>query len=894
MITKAALNEGLLFNIGYWLRNVQFPLPVKGTWIERLSKSELRNAVYELEQLWQKGQVTNASRKGVLVSYTAFEGMDHEACGNLGIIDTGLQLRLREESFFGSNNYSILWSPEYKNVPLSHCKRFGYILASGDQIFKLTDEQFALIEHIEKKPSGDAFQQVEYQAISRQLAEDACVFLSEKLQSNVCIRAESIGFQVSASDDQHITVTPTIDDLPENITEKLHGHLRTTQQISDNGKYTRIVCPPEVVTRFDQTHQEFSGAEVPAFLDNPLRFLTEDIHFDADLFSARVKGLKILRSSAVPYVKIDANNSSQDWFTIETGVKLVNDEGEETFIGNNWDHILDLEDESDYVYIDGQWIYRDPQIINEYRQAIEQTRSYIQDGRISREHIRHVLEIYDNIDRLEYNEDLLEHKAELLNLKSQQYIKPKLLNADLYNYQKDGYIWLLAMQKMKMGALLADDMGLGKTLQTIAFIAHLLEENSDAHILLVMPAGLIDNWKSELRTFLPSLQASSIYVHQGAGRLKNTDAIRMYTIVITTYETLARDQVSLGKIHWDFMACDETQKIKNFKTQTANAVKGMHARQRLALTGTPVENRLSELWSIVDYIQPGLLNTYSWFRKNFEEPIAKEGVANSPHSDELVKCIRPVFLRRTKEEELNLPEKKEHVVICEMPQYQTDAYKKTIQQFKDGVLHALPALTRLIEITSHPLLVQKEEEFSSVKQLIEGSGKLMKTLQILADIREKREKVLIFTRYREMQQILRLAVYHQFQLRPSIINGAISENRMDIIRDFSEQDGFNVLILSPKAAGVGLNIVAANHVIHYTREWNPAVENQATDRVYRIGQKNPVHVYYPTCAMENATTVDEKLARLLQDKRELMRKVIIPANLEIQESDLMDTLTLTI
>lgn len=221
-------------------------------------------------------------------------------------------------------------------------------------------------------------------------------------------------------------------------------------------------------------------------------------------------------------------------------------------------------------------------------------------------------------------------------------------------------------------------------------------------------------------------------------------------------------------------------------------------------------------------------------------------------------------------------------------------YKETIQQFKDGILHALPALTRLIEITSHPLLVQKEEEFSSVKQLIEGSGKLMKTLQILADIREKREKVLIFTRYREMQQILRLAVYHQFQIRPSIINGAISENRMDIIRNFSEQDGFNVLILSPKAAGVGLNIVAANHVIHYTREWNPAVENQATDRVYRIGQKNPVHVYYPTCVMENATTVDEKLARLLQDKRELMRKVIIPANLEIQESDLMDTLTLTI
>ena len=890
MITRVATESGVLFIIGFWMKNVQFPLQGKGIWIERLQKSDLRNAVFELEQLWQRSLASNTSHGGILVPYAAFEDLDSESCANLGIIDTDLDLSLREESFFGSSSYSISWRAEYRGVPISHCKRHGYILSSDERIFKLSEKQLELIEYLEQGKSADSVQQAEYQSTARKLADDANAIMSDKLKSNFCLCAESIGFDVQARDDHHIRVIPTVEDIPENVAACLNGTLRTTQLVSDGEKRIRVVCRPAVVERFEQTDRALQGADVPAFLDNPLKYLPEEIHFDPELFSARVKGLKVIRSTAVPFVKIDTNEHSPDWFNMQSGVKLVNEDGQEEILWDEWDQLLDLEDESDYVYRNGQWIYRDPAIIQEYKQAILQARSFAQDGKIPAGRVRQVLEIYDNIDRLEYNEELLAQKARLMDFNEQQFIQPKNLCAELYEYQREGYLWLLKMQSLNMGALLADDMGLGKTLQTIAFIAHLLEENVHAKILLVMPSALIGNWIEELHRFLPSLSRSAIYVHQGANRLRSVDAIRAYTVVLTTYETLARDQVVLAQIYWDFMACDETQKIKNFKTQIANAVKGMHARQRLAMTGTPVENRLSELWSIVDYIQPGLLNTYNWFRKNYEEPIAREGVGNSPKTDALVAQIRPVFLRRTKEEKLDLPEKQEHVVHCPMSKKQEECYREALQKYNDGELKVLPALTQLIEISSHPLLIEKCDELPSVKQMISDSGKHVKTLQILAEIQSKGEKALIFTRYRGMQQILRLAIYHQFQQRPLIINGTISENRMDIIRSFSNAIGFNVMILSPKAAGVGLNITAANHVIHYTREWNPAIENQATDRVYRIGQQKPVHVYYPTCVLENAVTIDEKLSQLLHDKRELMRKVIIPANLEIQEHDLLDAL----
>ena len=262
----------------------------------------------------------------------------------------------------------------------------------------------------------------------------------------------------------------------------------------------------------------------------------------------------------------------------------------------------------------------------------------------------------------------------------------------------------------------------------------------------------------------------------------------------------------------------------------------------------------------------------------------------------MIQALSPIFLRRTKADVLSnqLPEKTEYTIPLMLDKHSERQYLSIIKSAQDGALNGmmLAAIQNLIMLCSHPALVVKGTgKVLSIKQLIEQSPKLKWTIEKLKCIQAKNEKVILFTKYKKMQSILRYVMLDQLNIDAQIINGDVTGNRLELIDQFSNNEGFGVIILSPKAAGVGLTITAANHVIHYTREWNPAIENQATDRVYRIGQNRPVSVYYPIMISKQFLSAEEKLSQLLGEKRQLMRRVVIPANLELQVEDFQEILS---
>src|SRR5699024_5283677 len=372
---------------------------------------------------------------------------------------------------------------------------------------------------------------------------------------------------------------------------------------------------------------------------------------------------------------------------------------------------------------------------------------------------------------------------------------------------------------------------LGKTIQVIAYLLYLKEQNKLTPTLLVLPKTLIENWVNELHKFTPSI-SKNIYRHIGPNRLKDHQQISSYDIILTTYHTLSRNQMILGRIDWQMVICDEAQAIKNPSTANSNAIKALKNRGRLALTGTPVENNLTELWSIIDFVQPGTLGSLKDFRDEYEDKLEDES-AYSDIQNSIEEKIKYIYLRRTKSGELKdqLPNKIDYKIPVSIGKEQNRLYQGYINQVKTEEISGLQAIQRLKMLCSHPALIDDGLKDINPKRI----PKLLETIKILQRVEKLDEKAIIFTEYRKMQAILKIELLMTFGIEAAVINGA-SGHRQSIVDDFNKKSGFDILILSPKAAGTGLTITSANHVIHYTRWWNPAVENQATDRVYRIGQ----------------------------------------------------------
>lgn len=866
--------------------------------MQKLIKLKLWDEMTTLDDLWVRGIVDSDSPSDVYILYNKIYELDDDTLRILGLPTIRLQVMIKVLGNLISSQFNVYWQPSVNGRTWGHWQRYGPFVQLGEEQFLLSSSQLRLIEVLEKALITDEqLTRARFLDRIKKLSDSPNILIDSFVSDEEFNFPEKVGFDVIAGDNTMLQIKPTLLGIDQTIQNVLPDVIGDRIAVNSGNKRTYIYPDKGTQSIYKSVPRMITDSDVPAFIDNPLAYLPDNVEFDEDAFSKRVKGLKVLRSSVMPYIHIEKTDDNGDWFDFAVGATISSDNSAEESVAHNittaeFEMLVDnaIQNNTPYVLVNGEWIKVDADVGMQFIQKLSKLKEL--DSRekqhIDRKKLRVVLDIFDNLAGVEYSEEFAREKE-----KSESdaiYPLPKSLNAILRPYQYQGYTFICANKTSNMGALIADDMGLGKTVQVIAYLAHLLETSQLFPALIVLPAALIDNWIVEFTKFLPSLSLSSIYVHQGSQRTKDSMVIASYGVVLTTYETLARDQVMLGKVHWSVIICDEAQKIKNFKTQAACAAKGMKADMKMALTGTPVENRLAELWSIVDFVQPGLLKSYSWFAKEYERPIQRDDENAEALSNALVKHINPIFLRRTKEAAIGneLPPLTEHQVYVPLSNKQSCIYSQIIDDYSANPKMALACIQKLLSVCGHPALVS--DPILDSRILVTEAPKLKATLDLLEGIRDKREKAIVFTKMHRMQSILRLVIYKEFGINAMTINGSVHESRVDIINSFSAVPGFNVIILSPRAAGVGLNIIGANHVIHYTREWNPAVENQATDRVYRIGQTRPVEVYYPICTSDAFITAEVRLNELLNKKKELMKKVIIPSNLDISVEEMADVL----
>ncbi|WP_174530602.1 DEAD/DEAH box helicase, partial [Micromonospora maritima] len=441
-------------------------------------------------------------------------------------------------------------------------------------------------------------------------------------------------------------------------------------------------------------------------------------------------------------------------------------------------------------------------------------------------------------------------------------------------YQRRGLAWLAFLQSLGLGGILADDMGLGKTVQLLALLAG--DPPEAGPTLLVCPMSLVGNWQREAATFAPRLR---VHVHHGAERARGEGfaaAVDGADLVLTTYSVAARDAFELAGVDWHRVVVDEAQAIKNAATRQAEAVRSLPARHRVAVTGTPVENRLADLWSIMQFANPGLLGPAATFRKRFAEPIERHGDAEV--AERLRRITGPFVLRRLKTDPTiitDLPEKLEMEVLCNLTAEQAALYRAVVDDMmakiesSDGIERrglVLATMTRLKQVCNHPAQLLHDGS-----ALAGRSGKLERLDEIVDEVLAAGEKALLFTQYAEFGGMLRGHLSARTGREVLLLHGGVGKAERDaMVTRFQSPDGPPLFVLSLKAGGTGLTLTAANHVVHVDRWWNPAVEDQATDRAFRIGQSRRVQVRKFVCA----GTVEEKVAAMIADKRSLARSVV--------------------
>ncbi|MCC5658071.1 DEAD/DEAH box helicase [Nostoc sp. XA010] len=455
---------------------------------------------------------------------------------------------------------------------------------------------------------------------------------------------------------------------------------------------------------------------------------------------------------------------------------------------------------------------------------------------------------------------------------------PAGFKGQLRPYQERGAAWLSFLERWGLGACLADDMGLGKTIQFIAFLLHLKEQDAlENPTLLVCPTSVLGNWEREVNKFAPSLK---ILQYHGDKRPKGKaflEAVKKHDLIVTSYSLLHRDIKSLQSVSWQIIVLDEAQNVKNPEAKQSKAVRELEATFRIALTGTPVENRLQELWSILDFLNPGYLGNKQFFQRRFAMPIEKYG--DTASLTQLRSLVQPFILRRLKSDRdiiQDLPDKQEMTVFCGLTGEQAALYQQVVEQSlveiesaeglqRRGMILAL--LIKLKQICNHPAQYLKQ---ATLEQ--HNSAKLLRLEEMLEEVLAESDRALIFTQFAEWGKLLKPYLEKQLGREIFFLYGSTSKKQREEMIDRFQHDpqGPPIMILSLKAGGVGLNLTRANHVFHFDRWWNPAVENQATDRVFRIGQTRNVQVHKFVCT----GTLEEKIHDMIESKKQLAEQVV--------------------
>lgn len=837
----------------------------------------------------------------------------------LGVPDNyDKSIRIRGEGLLNSNDF------KYKLELLSHVpdgelltyKRIENIIIIEDKKFLLNENQYELIKRIEtfnsveeKEKSTD--NNLRHFATIKELAIKSNCQLDSYLQNENVFIPEKIKIEVG-KDEIGYSIEPSVDiEENENFKNSFHK-MRKVQGVyplqRENGERVRVVLSPEQKNNLNylrETGGKYRTAEeIKEIVSHPTEYFDPDSFDLSELYSDRVIEIGVYKPKFYPFI----SPYKSCWIvgaTIETpenGTAKITIENEEEL--SSLEEVIETAENNNEQTIEFKDCVLD---INDAKFLAETAKKQLKQPKKPLDSTslnnRKVLIIEENAENLGFSatEDIIE-SGNKYTLYKNPYLQDDF---NLKAHQEEGVSWLQYLYiNNASGCLMADDMGLGKTLQILYFIDwHSRKYTNHKPYLIVAPVSLLENWENEYNKFFksPRMKINRL-TSRDIPRHFNKSIVEMMQgmdIILTNYESLRISQLNFCAVEFDVIALDEAQKIKSPGTLITNAAKALKSNFKIALTGTPVENTLLDLWCIMDYCVPGLLGNAKSFAAKYQKPLKQEDVDLDSLGNEIHEKLGLYFIRRLKKDAAkDLPNKFEIKQEVQMPSIQECTYVDVMNQYISGNQpNMLITIMDMREVSEHPYIYDSTLANHGSAELVNSSARLQATISFLDKIKSRNEKVIIFAERKETQKMLQRICLDKYGVVSKIINGDTptismknSNNnisRQAAIDNFQSQPGFNIIIMSPVAAGMGLNVTAANHVIHYSRHWNPAKENQATDRAYRIGQTKDVFVYYPMATSSKFKSFDQTLDELLNRKTSLASSTIFPTErIEVKQEEL--------
>jgi non-specific serine/threonine protein kinase len=671
----------------------------------------------------------------------------------------------------------------------------------------------------------------------------------------------------------YLALTPIFEYDHQQIT---HDQLQDLVYAEEDGTYYRVKrdydYEEEMVSILATSHEQFVQ-EGPTFFLGANQVLENNWFFEVFDY-LREKGFEIFGFSDLktfkyspfkPETKFQVS-SGMDWFDCEITVSFG-----DQFVSLKDIRKAVLNDEHYVKLADGTLGILPAEWIAKYGMLLKLGNIDKDSIQISKLHFSIVDELYAEIDNDDVLREIEDKKRKLRDFDKIKAIKPsENVKANLRDYQESGLNWMHFLDEFRWGGCLADDMGLGKTLQTLTFIQSLTDKNPKTCCLVVVPTSLIFNWSNEMDKFTPNLK---YLVHHGTQRTPHIETFMDYNVIMTTYGVIVRDVDRIKELNFDYVILDESQAIKNVTSKRYKAVSLLNSHNKLVLTGTPVENNTFELYAQMNFLNPGILGTQEFFKKEYANPIDKKGETDKVR--ELKKIVYPFILRRTKEQVAqDLPDKSENILFCEMGTKQRKVYDAFKNHYRDKLLdiiqdqgieksgiYILEGLLKLRQICDSPALLKGKEKHT------DESVKMNELSNHVSELVGK-HKILIFSQFVGMLSLIRKQLERK-GVNYSYLDGQ-TRNRQEVVEDFQNNEEKRVFLISLKAGGVGLNLTAADYVYLVDPWWNPAVEQQAIDRTHRIGQTQKVFAYKMICK----DTVEEKILKLQEKKKALVNDII--------------------
>lgn len=863
-----------------------------------------------------------ASKEGCLLPYENIYLLDEDERILLGVpqpYDKAMRLVGTSMLNLSDFEYKVEFLTYVPDGELIVCERGGNILVKGRDKYLLNEAQYALLNRVDafnSTPEEDKTTDYNLRCFAeiKALAEQVGCQLDSYLENENVYAPERIKIEIGR-DDEGFTVEPAVD-IEEN--DKFQTYFDKMRKVQaqypvqrENGERVRIVLNKEQKENLhylkEQCGKHKTREEIQKIIEQPTEYFDPNAFDLSELYSDRVIEIGVYKPKFYPFIC----PYKSCWIagaTVETpqnGTTKVTINSEEEL------ERLKREIQSAKENKKGIVEYNNTQLDIEDAMFLAQTaekqlKDSSQPAKVETENdneARNVLIIEENAEELGFavKERIIE-KGDKYTLFTDPFLQEGF---SLKDHQKEGVAWLQHLYKSKAsGCLMADDMGLGKTLQILYFIDwHSRKYANHKPYLIVAPISLLENWRNEYERFFmqPRMKINMLTSKDVTRKFNKSivDKMQKMDIILTNYESLRISQLNFCAVEFDVVALDEAQKIKSPGTLVTNAAKALKCNFKIAMTGTPVENSLLDLWCIMDFCVPGLLGNAKAFAAQYQNPLKKEDTDIVALGNEVHDKLGVYFMRRLKKDAAkDLPDKIELKEKVLMPPVQKEIYASVVNDYTSGIQpNMLVTIMHLREVSEHPYLYDSTLLNHETDEIVDTSARLQATIKFLDEIKKKEEKVIIFVERKETQKMLQKLCLKRYGIITKIINGDTpsivkrnmpnKQSRQSSIDEFQAVDGFNVIIMSPVAAGMGLNVTAANHVIHYSRHWNPAKENQATDRAYRIGQTKDVFVYYPMAVRADIKSFDETLDDLLSRKTSLATSTIFPTErVEVKQEEL--------